>query len=415
MTELLNNPYFVLLVGLLIFGLLYIFIRPESAPAFIFLLFAGMGAFFETTHIQRVSLLKAVILFILFCALIVNKFFRREKIPLVNILLMLLLMSAIIISSWLNNAGLELTRAYIGTLMVALVIALSPGRETTMKYLIVAMAIWGVVNLGPALSQWAGQGWMYKSDAIHTGQRTEGLMGTSTMMGIYFVIALNAIHVLYFQAKKRTIRVLLFCVGMGLAIGLLGTLSRAAFMAWIVSFLFIQYWLHGLKLRSIVGIVLFLVILAGIGSLMNLSELMTARFSVIKKDPSAQDRIPLIKAALQYTYAHPIFGVGLSQGGLTSKLLILNTHNTFVQRLMENGIVGFGLFCILLFRSFREFMRRIRATIKQKQAGYHVGFMAALIGILVMGLLHDFSYLMPLWLVIGVGLMKWRYEEHGTH
>jgi O-antigen ligase len=413
MIDLLNNPFAVLLAAAFVTVLVFVSIRKEQIPSFIFLLFAALGAFFVLANIRGITFLKAFILFFFIVIMFSAHFFRRQKIPALNIILVLLFVSAVTISSFLNNTPFESTRSYLGTMIIALVVALSPTKEKTLKYLTVSIAFWGLVNLVAALFQWSGHGMMYKSDPIHTGFRIEGLMGTSTMMGIYFVLALNAVQALYFYAKKKIWKVALFALGAGLIVGLLGTLSRAALVAWIVSFLFLQYKLYGMKVSSVVGIAIFTLVAFGLASMLNLDEIMTARFTVIKKDPSAQNRIPLIQAALKYLAEKPFFGVGLSQGGLGARNVLVNTHNTFIQRLMENGIIGFLIFLAMIWRSTQGLFSKVHFQSPDATHGYRIGFLAMIIGVFTMGLFHDFSYLMPLWLILGLGLMPWRSIKSG--
>lgn len=405
MLDLINNPYFVLLVCLLIVALGFIAYRPESVPAFIFLAFAAMGVVYETTGIEKVAMLKAALLPLFFVFLLLIKVMRRQRFPVTNLLLVALFIVVVVASSWLNNIDFAVTRPYIGTLLIALVVALSPNNEKTAKYTIVTFALWGGINLLAVLAQLSGLGWAYKGDVVHTGFRVNGLMSSSTMMGIYFVIALNAVHVLYLRFKTFIMRSLLFCLGAGMAVGLLATLSRASLTAWLLSFLFIQYRLRGMKIGSILGIIATAVVVVGLSSLLNLDDMMMGRFAVINKDPSAQYRVPLAEMALRHFESKPFFGVGISQGGLEAKNVLVNSHNTFIQKIMENGLTGFSLFSFLLWTALSGFKTRLLASCVDESKSYTVGLLASLGAIMINGFFHDFSYLMPLWLLIGMGLM----------
>ena len=412
MSDFLNSPLLVTLAAFFITAIICVAARKERIPGFLFLLFASLGAFFAVANIQKIAFLKAFVLIFFFIVLVFSGFLRGVKKPLLNIALLLVFIGAVLISGFVNSTPFATTRSYIGTMVIAIVIAFCPTNEKTLKLLMVAIAIWGIVNLVAALFQLSGHGWMYKGDPFHTGFRMEGLMGTSTMMGIYFALALNAMHVLYLSAKKRFWRIVTFALGAGLFLGLMGTLSRAAVLGWAVSFLFIQYRLYGMKLSSIVGIAVFVLVAVALSSLLNLDDIMLARFVAMKKDPSAQNRIPLIMKALEYLSEKPLFGVGLSQGGLYAKNVVVNTHNTIVQRLMENGIAGFAVFAGIVFRSIEGFLRRTGPESGEIVDEYRIGFLAMLISIFIMGQFHDFSYLMPLWVVLGVGLMPWKKLEY---
>ena len=400
--ELLNNPYFVLLSVVLFIGLVYVLAHQESIPGFVFLFMAGMGAFFGITGIGKVALLKAILLPILFVVVLFGRLKDSQRLPLGNLALLLLFMGVTVASAWLNEMSFELVRPYLGTLMVALVVVLCPDKEKTVRYLVVAIALWGLANLLAAAL--GGRGWEYQ-DAVHTGDRVVGLMGVSNVLGVYFVIALNAVHVLFFQARSNMVRLLLFAVGLGMAVGLMATLSRASFAAFLVSSLLIQYRLRGIRIGSLVGIAAAAVMVMALAVMFNLDQVVVGRFTTIKVDPSAQGRLSLVEVALKVVDEKPLFGIGLSQGGLGEKNVLLNSHNTYVQKLMENGIAGFSLFVLLLWLSLRALNKRSRADSSKEVKPYYVGLLGMLVAILVNGLFHDLTYLMPLWILVGIGLM----------
>lgn len=415
MIELLNNPFFILFIFIAVAALVFMIIRQESVPGIIFLSFAAMGVFFETSKIGKIAMFKAVFLPLILLLLIVMKFVKGQRFPRINLILITLFTVMVAFSSWLNNISFDLTRPYLATLLIAFVIALCPNNEKTTRYTLIAFAFWGGINLLATVSQWAGHGWVYKSDAIHTGFRSQGLMGTSTMMGVYFVIALNAVHVLFYQTKATAMRVLLFCFGIGLAVGLLGTLSRASLIAWGLSALYIQYRLGGMKLRSIISVIAAVLMVMSVSSLLHLNNLIADRFAVVRKDPSAQSRVPLLEMAMTNSATSPYFGIGLSQGGLGDKNVVLNSHNTFVQKIMENGIFGFSLFCIIMWKAIRGFRKRINNSDEAVYKASDIGLLAILGAILINGFFHDLSYLMPLWLIIGLGMMTQEEELRETN
>lgn len=401
--ELLSNPYFVLLTIFLFIGFGYVLTHQEVIPGFVFLFMAGMGAFFGFSGVGKVALLKAVLLPILFLVVLFGRLRDNQRLPLGNLALLLLFMGLSVASTWLNDRDFDLVRPYLGTLLVALVVILCPDKEKTLRYLVMTIALWGMANLLAAAL--GGRGWVYQGDVVHTGDRVIGLMGTSTVLGVYFVIALNAVHVLFFQARSKMARLLLFVAGLGMAVGLMATLSRASFFAWLVSSLYIQYRLRGMRIGSILGIISTAVIVIILAAQLNLDEMMAGRYAALKADSSAQDRAPLAEMALKLFEDKPWFGVGISQGGLGERNVLVNSHNTFVQKLMENGVVGFSLFMLLLWKASRGLMKRARDATRVELKPYFVGLLAMLGAILLNGLFHDFSYLMPLWVVIGIGLL----------
>lgn len=412
MWEVIQNPFFAALIVILLIGLGYALSNTINIPAYLFFVMAGMGAYFEISGLQSIAFLKAALVSLLIMALLFNRLRHGQRVPIVNLAWVGLLIIVVTMSTWANQGSFEPARAYLGTLMLAVVVALSPTQERTVKNLTWMIALWGGICFVATLFQWAGHGWTYSSDAIHTGFRTDGLMGTSTMMGIYYAVSLNATHVLFLQTRRWPIRLILMCLGIALAMGLLGTLTRAALLGWAISFLFIQHRLRGMRPSTIVGLVFLGITVIGIAAMLGLGSLVAERIAVVNVDPSAQSRMPLIEAALAFFDKNPWFGLGISQGALGSKDIVLNSHNTLVQRLLETGIVGTMIFLIIIWLSMRGMAISIRREGKRSPvAAYYTGFLGSMLSILVMGLFHDFSYLMVLWIIAGVGLMV---RERGT-
>ena len=407
MLEMLNNSYFVLLMIGLIISLGYLIWRPESVPAFIFLLLSGLGSFYSATSIQRVTLLKAVLLPVLFAVLLFRKFLRSGRLPLSGFTWVIGYGALVVASCLINGTNINDYRASLGILLIPLVVALCPKNEKTVSYITIAFAFWGLANLMVVVATWAGLGWAkaYSSgNAIYTSHRAQGLMGHSTLMGIYFVISLNAVHILFFQARTRVMRVALFILGAGLAVGLLGTLSRGAFAGWVVSFLFIQYRLQGIKVGSIIGVCVLSGVVLGISSFLNLDDLMLGRFTSMSVDPSAKDRIPLLEMGKRLFYSNPLLGVGLGQGGRAH----LEAHNTYMQVLMENGVIGFILFSTVVWKGIRGLRKSAVAgtsAAPNPAAAYYIGLLGSMAAILLDAVTHVFDYLMPLWLILGIGFM----------
>jgi O-antigen ligase len=283
------------------------------------------------------------------------------------------------------------------------VIALTPQKEQTVRYLTLIIAAWGVVNLFATIAGWAGVGWQYGGDAVYTSHRAIGFMGHSTTMGLYFLVSLNAIHILYLQEHKPFLRTIWLALGIGVVIGLMGTLSRGAIGAWIISFLWIQWRLGGMRISTLFSIAGLLIVVIGVASLLSLDSLVLSRFTVMDKDISAQSRIPLIEMALDRFSMAPLFGIGMGQRGMPH----LEAHNTFMQVLMETGIFGFIAFIVLLWKSYSGLKRRYRYAARERSmaAAYYFGFQVSLVAILIDGLTHVFYFVMPLWVIIGIAFL----------
>jgi O-antigen ligase len=404
--ELLNNPYFTVFLALLIIALVFIVWWPEAIPAFLFLLLSGIGLFFLVANVQKVDFLKAFLLPPLLLYLLLRKMQNGDKLPLQGIVWITAYAAFVILSCLINRADLNEYRAYFGILMVPLVVALCPNNEKTVKYLTIAFAFWGFVNLLVVLATLAGFGWAQRfitSDETNFFLRFQGLMGLSTHMGIYFAISLSAFQVLYYLAETRMGRLFYFALGVSMALGLIGTVSVGAFVGWVASLLFIHHQLRRFTTGSLIiigGSVVLLLLLAAFLK----QEAMLERLCRISTDQSALGRITLLQMGITRFVTSPIFGVGLGQGGK----LHLETHNTYMQVLMENGLVGFLVFCGILWNGWRRLYRQARQDGKETitpTKAYYVGILGSLTAILVDGLVHVFDFFMPLWLILGIAFM----------
>lgn len=231
MLDIINNPYFIIFFAAIVFSFIYVVFHSETIPAFIFLLLSSLGAIYEAAAMQKVAFLKAIILPLLLIILIFTKFIKKDEKPIAIGAPLLLFMygTYVIVNSMMHGADINDYRAYFGILLIPVVVAFCPDKEKTVKYLTIAFAIWGAINLFEVVATWSVYGWAkaYSAgDAFHTSHRSIGLMGHSTLMGVYFVIAINAAHVLYYQAKTRFSQILWLGLGIVLLMGLMGTLSR---------------------------------------------------------------------------------------------------------------------------------------------------------------------------------------------
>ncbi|MGA9755489.1 MAG: O-antigen ligase family protein [Desulfobaccales bacterium] len=401
-----NNPYFILLLAVLVAGLSYVILRPEAIPAFLFLLLSGLDVFLiEATNIQQVPLLKAIILPGLMVVLLLRKIQSGEKMPLAGFVWVISYTAFVIFSCLINGADINKYRSAFSVLLLPLVVALCPNNEKTVKYLTIAFAVWGLANFLTILATLAGLGWArgLVTDVDLVTIRPHGLERHSTIMGMYFVICLNAVHVLFYQARTRFRHLLLFALGACLAVGLFATISVAALASWVCSFLFIQYRLRGIRLNTLIGVGACAVVVFGLIALPNLDALL-GRMTSLLTDGSARARVPLLQMGMRLFLTSPLVGVSLGQGGR----MHLEAHNTYMQVLMEDGIIGFLLFAGVLWKGLSGLRRRAgqdEPAAVSPEAAYYVGLVGTMLAIMINGLAHCNDYLMPLWLILGIGFM----------
>lgn len=405
MAEVLQNPLFAVFVLVLVGVLAYVVTHDENIPAFIFLLFAALGAIVTMTGLGQISLLRMVLLPLLIVLLFAKSIRGGRRLPVLSTVLIIAYMVVVYISGTLNNIPFGDYRGELGVLLVAVVVSLAPNQPETFRKLTVAIAIWGLVNALVVFSTWLGVGWggVYGS-VFNEGGRAVGLMRHSTFMSIYFAIALLAIQVMYLQTTSKLLGVIYLGIGLAIFLGMLNALSRGAVAGWLAGFLFIQYRLRGLRLSSVVGIAALGAIAIGLSALVNLDDLMLGRFQNMEDDNSAQARLPLLNAAINAVWESPFFGSGV---GWEFAEMRLEAHNMFMQVLVEAGIIGFLFFIVLTWKGGWSLLKgsRLKANASEESAAYKTGLAAMLGAILVDSLTHSFDYFMPFWLLLGVGFI----------
>jgi len=408
MWDYLQNPGFLAFVVAMTILVAWAMIRSEIIPAFLFFVMSAMGVIYEITGMGQISMLKAVLLVLLTAVLIAGRLRARARLPVGISIVVLLYMGTVILSGYLNNVPLTYFRSDMGTLAVAITVSLCPNNEKTLKYLTWTFAIWGIINFGATVAEFAGMGWVptyqkYRDVGMETrAYHSSGFMGHPTYMGLYYVIALIAAQILYLVSKTRPIRLLIGAAFIVLVMGLFGTLARGALGAWILASLYIQYRARGLTLRTMVTIGSVAIVVMVMSMLfMGLGEQMLARFENIESDRSALERIPLWEQSMTAFIASPVVGNG---PGWKSGTLLLQSHNTFIQVLVESGALGLFLFCTLMVMTLRRLLVRSRQhpSKSQEYSMYQLGFFTTVAAILIDGLTHSFDFILPLWMLVGI-------------
>ena len=462
----LSNPLFILFLILFLLFFLYSLKHEEYIPGVIFFVFASLGAVLKLTNLGEIGMLKAVLLFFPAIVLFYKNVSTSTKLPITGMALLFSYLVAIYISGSVNHVPIGNYRSEIGLLIMAVVISMSPNKMETLRNLTIAIFLWGLINAIIVISARLGMGW---GDLVlfNKGGRSIGLTGHSTFMGAYFSIALIAVQMLFIQQSNKTIKLVLFSCGMLIMLGLLSTVARGAFIGWLVGFLYIQYRMQGMKLGSLVGIIVSVFIGIGVASMVGLDQLLLDRFTGLEKDSSAQARLPLLLSSLETISKNLFLGTGV--GWFDAKML-LQSHNTFMQVLVESGVIGFILFMIILWKGGWNLLNRSKsesnmgfsqekilntedvthtgsnsvanstsgvflratklveenkqnvssATVTLKSADsnarskvvisdtvpYYTGLVAMLGAILLNGLTHSFDFFLPYWTLLGVGFMR---------
>ena len=153
--------------------------------------------------------------------------------------------------------------------------------------------------------------------------------------------------------KKSKIVFILFLISFFAA---LLSLSRGAWLAIVACMFFSFKFLNKRFKLFFIFLILTIIVVAFIVPLSR--EVLIFRFSTLFEDSDASnvERLYLYKIAFQAFSDHPILGVGalnfpyylihngLTEGISAEKIAILEPHNSFIQVLAEEGVLGFTFF-----------------------------------------------------------------------
>ncbi|HYA27263.1 MAG TPA: O-antigen ligase family protein [Acidobacteriota bacterium] len=164
--------------------------------------------------------------------------------------------------------------------------------------------------------------------------------------------------------------------------------SRGAYAAAFVALVFLGL----VKKRSL--LILATVIIVSWQTLLPVT--VTERISMTESssgnlEASAAHRIELWEEAKAIFENNPIFGIGFGGFGLTvpPDETLTDTHSFYMRTLSEQGIIGIGLFLILLARAFGSGWRLYRTGQTPFYKGMGLGFVACIVAASVSNLFGD--------------------------
>ena len=248
-----------------------------------------------------------------------------------------------------------------------------------------------------------------------TQSRVSGTLRHANRLAMFLGFFLPAAVALSVGPGSRTTRRLRFVALAALLVGgiaLLYTLSRAGWLAFALSTLVVV----GLLRRQSRGNQRLL--RGGVAGLLVLAAVIGMNRDIIRERMISNDhgsfnsRIPLAQVALSITRDHPVWGSGI--GNYREWLPryhipgepfteIAKVHNVFLLVVAEMGLVGVGVFLLLLAGTFRRLWRSFR-----HQHGMSQALAVAVLGGMVAFFLHgqadyvEISRIAPLWFAIGL-------------
>jgi putative inorganic carbon (hco3(-)) transporter len=193
-------------------------------------------------------------------------------------------------------------------------------------------------------------------------------------------------------SEKRTLRALAMVSFAAQLAGLVLTYSRGAWLAWIASMVFLLVISKRWRL-----ILCLLLVPAVLYAFVKPLQERALTLMTPQTDIALNDRMRVMKGALELGYENPILGIGYGRGRLKEALKptyegtadetspIWHAHNVYVELFAETGILGLGAFLWLMARAFSRVMRQANSA-KDEKAIIWIALGAAWVGFVVAGL-----------------------------
>jgi putative inorganic carbon (HCO3(-)) transporter len=182
-------------------------------------------------------------------------------------------------------------------------------------------------------------------------------------------------------ARSRRLRLAALAVCVPILAGVVLTYSRGAAISVVVfgvCMLFLRYFKvrHALLFAGVIALVIAnnpdyrdrISTLSGVGT--------------VSAEPSERDRVLILRAGVERVWEHPILGVGPGQSqdyiGTYDQDAELGSvrdeplHNTYLQQLVETGIVGFTCFIAIIVITVRNLLRTSRYWTKKQPEYAHL-------------------------------------------
>jgi putative inorganic carbon (hco3(-)) transporter len=282
--------------------------------------------------------------------------------------------------SGLNASEVDVTLIQVGQmaklLLLYLVVANSIEDEVDIKWLMQGLLL-GVLFQGLLGS--------YQSITGHTlglfflgeqpqlaGVRSFGTIGNSNGYGMFLAATLPVALALLFLEIRRLYKTLAIVVLSAGFLGLIFSLSRGAWLAFIVAFIIILVFASGRKrFNSQIAFVWGgSMLMALLIITLSLRTLIINRLTSSEANSAALDRITLAEGAIAMIQDYPILGVGLNNYALwmpkydpydyANQGKIVIVHNAFLLVTAETGLVGLAAFLWFLWSLFVQAWRVIK-------------------------------------------------------
>jgi O-antigen ligase len=320
-----------------------------------------------------------------------------------------------------KNGSLDLfTHVWAKTLLVYLLLTITLRTLSRIYVLLWAIILSELLATGFSILQ--------PSRALWVGERiygaNTGFLGWN-FLGIAAAMTIPYIAVIFVTRRSALSTSLLIATSLSMLWMLILTASRGGFLNVIFSVVLTSLFvLRGSSRGRIAGLGIAAVLLMGVffappvfwdrvGTLWNSPDASayTGQFHSelegLAAEESTEGRMELLRRSIEYTFEHPIFGLGLGNFNLVSGAqhsgepnAWMGTHNTFTQVSSEAGLPALGLYLALLIVTARSMYRvRHRASehlhqpeLKLMAAATFVSLLSFAFGACVAHLAYDYYF-----------------------
>ncbi len=251
--------------------------------------------------------------------------------------------------------------------------------------------------------------------------RTYGTVGDPNVLALFFLPPFFLLlSLLFVQDKLRNNLIYL------LLLALFGTTIMYSFSRGQLVALFLTGGIFFIRKKKFMLFFVFLLI-SGLAFYLSLPEWIRANFSlytlIFKARPSSTlHRMYFAKSALRVFLDFPLFGVGsdtyrwvfIHYNTLDAATWSYVAHNTFLEILAGNGIIGFIPFILMFFFSLRNFEKAKTNFLKLKRfkdaayaEGMFYGLLAFSLGMLTLSVQHKIVF----WLLIALSTVLYRLSK----
>lgn len=279
---------------------------------------------------------------------------------------------------------LNLYKRFVTSLIFYFIILNSVKDKKTMALLLKVMfAVTVFISILTTKEYLGGQTWHYNEDSRVT---IAGMQPNA--LGSFITQCLPVLLAFALLTKKIAGRLIYFALILICVAGLMFTYSRGAYLSAMISILVITF-LAGRKsfIKVIAGslvVFFFISIFFGYGHIIPVS--VKERFDMLgdkekrEQDFSVQTRERIWKIAKEYISQSPIYGYGYNA---KQYLLPLDTHNTYLNVLLDMGILGLTSFLLIFFVGFKIALRVYKLSPEPFDKGLSLGLIGSLVAILV--------------------------------